>query len=106
MRWRTAWPNSVSEGCFWASFVVILGITGMGLAVPLVLAAGAGEAVDVLWQVTQFAFAGLLALFLLGIVSGLAGNISRRQRPGSGGPGSGDEPVPFVPGSTAEIIDA
>ncbi len=82
MKWQVVWPDSVSGWCFWASFVALLGVIGVSLAAPLVLVAGADGAVDVLWTVTQFTFAGLVAAFLLGILSTLVGNF-RGERRGS-----------------------
>ncbi len=81
LRWQTAWPDLVSGWCFWASFVAFVGVIGVSLAAPLVLAAGAEGTVDVLWEVVQFGFAALVSTFLLGIVCILIGNI-RGERSG------------------------
>ncbi len=75
------WPDSVSEWCFGASLVAFVGVIGVSLAAPLVLAAGADGTVDVLWKAVQFGFVALVVTFLLGLVCTLVENV-RGERSG------------------------
>ena len=81
MRWQVTWPDSVAGWCFWASLVALIGVIGvmfMGAAVTLTSADGTGE---VLLLVLEVGFAGVVGLFLLGIVSTLVRGI-RGEREG------------------------
>lgn len=80
MKSQVAWPDSVSGWCFWASFVALVGVIAVSLAAPFVLAAGADGAVDVLWRVVQFTFAGLVATFLLGVTCAQVGKLRGEHR--------------------------
>ena len=76
-----AWPDSVSGWCFWASLVALIGIIGVLLVGAAVALTGGGGAEDVLLQIVQIGFAGVVGLFLLGVVLAVVRSV-RGERTG------------------------
>ncbi len=81
MRLQVAWPDSMAGWCFWASLVALIGVIGVmfvGATVSLTRADGAGELFLI---AVELGLAGVVGLFLLGVVFALVRNV-RDERGG------------------------
>ncbi len=81
LRWQVVWPDSMAGWCFWASLVALIGVIGVLLVGVAVALTGGGGAEDVLLQIVQIGFAGVVGLFLLGVVLAVVRSV-RGERTG------------------------
>ncbi len=81
MRWQVTWPDSVAGWCFWASLVALIGVIGVMFVGAAVALTGAGRTEEVLLLVVEIGFAGVVGLFLLGVVLAVVRSV-RGERTG------------------------